>query len=92
MSADGKGLASQAGAVLLVRAMRVTGLDCGLREALGQWRTPRAAHDPGKIVADLAVAIQSGATCGKSLARAVSRPAPACAARIVAPQVRELGP
>lgn len=84
MSADGQGLVSQAGAALLVQAMRVTGLNRGLREAPGQWRAPRAVHDPGKIVADLAVATQSDATCGESLARAVSRPAPACAARIVA--------
>jgi hypothetical protein len=38
VSAGGKGLVSPAGAVLLVQAMRVTGLDRGLREALGQWR------------------------------------------------------
>jgi len=30
VSADGKGLVSQAGAVLLVQAMRVTGLDRGV--------------------------------------------------------------
>ncbi len=42
---------SQAGAVLLVQAMRVIGLGRGLREAPGQWRTPPAVHDPGKIVA-----------------------------------------
>jgi len=68
VSADGQGLVSQAGAALLVQAMRVTGLNHGLREELGQWRAPRAVHDPGKIVADLAVAIQGGATCGESLA------------------------
>ena len=38
VSADGKGLVSQAGAVLLVQAMRITCSDRGLREALGQWR------------------------------------------------------
>ncbi len=51
VSADGKGLVSQAGAVLLVQAMRVIGLGRGLREAPGQWRTPPPVHDPGKIVA-----------------------------------------
>jgi Transposase DDE domain group 1 len=63
VSADGKGLVSQAGAVLLVQAMRVTGLDLGLREALGRWRAPRAVHDPGTIVADLAVAVALGGDC-----------------------------
>jgi Transposase DDE domain group 1 len=63
VSADGKGLVSQAGAVLLVQAMRVTGLDRGLRQALGRWRAPRAVHDPGKIVADLAVALALGGDC-----------------------------
>ena len=68
MSADGKGLVSQAGAVLLVQALRVTGLDRGLREALGRWRSPRAVHDPGKIIADLAVAVALGGDCLADLA------------------------
>ena len=63
VSADGKGLMSQAGAVLLVQALRVTGLDRGLREALGRWRAPRAVHDPGKIVVDLATAVALGGDC-----------------------------
>jgi hypothetical protein len=45
---------SQAGAVLLWETMRVTGLGRGLSEGLARWRAPRAVHDPGKIVADLA--------------------------------------
>ena len=45
VSSDGKGLVSQAGAVLLWEAMRVTGPD--LSEWLVRWRTPRV-HDPGK--------------------------------------------
>ena len=57
VSADGKGLVSQAGAVLLFQALRVTGLDRGLPLALGRWRAPQAVHDPGKIIADLAVAV-----------------------------------
>ena len=42
--ADGEGLVSQAGAVLQVQALRVTGLDRGLREALGRWRAPRGTR------------------------------------------------
>ena len=63
VSADGKGLMSQAGAVLLVQALRVTGLDRGLREALGRWRAPRTVHYPGMIVADLAMAVALGGDC-----------------------------
>ena len=63
VSADGKGLVSQAGAVLLWRTMRVTGLSRGLSENLARWRAPRAVHDPGKIVADLAAAVALGGDC-----------------------------
>ena len=54
VSADGRGLVSQAGAVLLWETMRVTGLGRGLVAALERWWAPRAVHDPGKIVVDLA--------------------------------------
>jgi Transposase DDE domain group 1 len=63
VSADGRGLVSQAGAVLLWEAMRVTGLSRGLPEGLARWRAPRAVHDPGKIVADLAAALALGGDC-----------------------------
>ena len=63
VSADGRGLVSQAGAVLLVQATRVTGLDRGLRQALGRWRAPRAVHDPGTIIAGLAMAVALGGDC-----------------------------
>ena len=61
--ADGRGLVSQAGAVLLWETMRVTGLGRGLSEGLARWRAPRAVHDPGKIVADLAAAVALGGDC-----------------------------
>jgi Transposase DDE domain group 1 len=63
VSADGRGLVSQAGAVLLWETLRVTGLGRGLSAALEQWRAPRAVHDPGKIVADLAAALALGGDC-----------------------------
>jgi hypothetical protein len=63
VSADGRGLVSQAGAVLLWEALRVTGLGRGLSAALEPWRAPRAVHDPGKIVADLAAALALGGDC-----------------------------
>ena len=63
VSADGRGLVSQAGAVLLWETMRVTGLGRGLSAALEPWRAPRAVHYPGKIVADLAAALALGGDC-----------------------------
>ena len=63
VSSDGKGLVSQAGAVLLWETMRVTGLSRGLSQGLSRWRAPRAVHDPGKIVADLAAAVALGGDC-----------------------------
>jgi hypothetical protein len=63
VSADGRGLVSQAGAVLLWETLRVTGLGRGLSAVLEPWRAPRAVHDPGKIIADLAAALVLGGDC-----------------------------
>jgi hypothetical protein len=63
VSADGRGLVSQAGAVLLWETLRVTGLGRGLSAALERWRAPRAVHDPGKIIADLAASVALGGDC-----------------------------
>jgi hypothetical protein len=63
VAADGRGLVSQAGAVLLWEMMRVTGVGPGLSRGLARWRAPRAVHDPGKIVADLAAAVALGGDC-----------------------------
>ena len=62
VSADGTGIVSQAGGLLLAQTLRLTGLDCGLAAVLGRWRAPRAVHDPGKIIADLAVTLAMGGT------------------------------
>jgi Transposase DDE domain group 1 len=63
VSADGKGIVSQAGMLLLTQAMRAAGLDRGLTAALDRWRSPRAVHDPGKIIADLVVTLALGGDC-----------------------------
>jgi hypothetical protein len=63
VSADGTGLVSQAGGLLLAQTLRATGLDRGLSGALERWRAPRAAHDPGKIITDLAVTLALGGDC-----------------------------
>ena len=63
VSADGRGLVSQAGALLLAEAARVTGLGQGLPAGLARWRAPRAVHDPGKILTDLVMAVALGGDC-----------------------------
>jgi hypothetical protein len=63
VSADGRGLVSQAGAVLLWETMRVTGLGRGLSQGLARWRKHRAVHDPGKVIADLVAAVALGGDC-----------------------------
>jgi Transposase DDE domain group 1 len=63
VSADGSGIVSQAGALLLTQVLQVTGLRRQLSAGLVRWRAPRAVHDPGKIVADLAVALALGGDC-----------------------------
>jgi hypothetical protein len=75
VSADGRGLVSQAGAVLLWETMRVTGLGRGLSESLAHWRAPQAIHDPGKIVADLAAAVALGGDCLADIAVLREQPA-----------------
>jgi Transposase DDE domain group 1 len=74
VSSDGKGLVSQAGAVLLWETMRVTGLGRGLSQGLARWRAPRAVHDPGKIVADPAAAVALGGDCLADIAVLRERP------------------
>jgi hypothetical protein len=59
----GRGVASQAGAVLLVETVRKTGLDQAISAALAPWQRPRAVHDPGKILLDVALAVALGGDC-----------------------------
>lgn len=60
---DGGGVVSQGGGVLLVETIRKTGLDTAVSAALAPWRKPRAVHDPGKVLLDLAVAVAVGGDC-----------------------------
>jgi hypothetical protein len=75
VSADGQGLVSQAGALLLAEAARVTGLGGALTAGLARWRAPRAVHDPGKIIADLAMALALGGDCLADIAVLRAQPA-----------------
>jgi hypothetical protein len=74
VSADGTGIVSQAGGLLLTQVLRLTGLDRGLEAALERWRVPRAVHSPGKIVTDLAVALALGGDCLADVAMLRSQP------------------
>lgn len=62
LSADatGTGVVSHAGLTLLLRTAEKLGLTRGLSEALVPWRKSLAAHDPGKVLLDLAVAVAAG--------------------------------
>ncbi|MDU9001110.1 MULTISPECIES: IS1380 family transposase [Streptomyces] len=59
----GRGVVSQAGSVLLVETVRKTGLDQAISRGLSPWRKPRAVHDPGKILLDVALAVALGGDC-----------------------------
>ena len=74
VSADGAGIVSQAGGLLLTQVLRATGLDCGLAVALERWRAPRAVHGPGKMVADLAVVLALGGDCLADIALLRAQP------------------
>lgn len=54
------GAVGQAGGVLLVETVAVTGLTGALSAELARWRKPLAVHDPGKIICDLAIAVALG--------------------------------
>ncbi|MBB6421121.1 hypothetical protein HDC93_006752 [Streptomyces sp. AK010] len=56
-------MVSQAGSVLLVETVRKIGLDQAISAALTPWRRPRAVHDPGKLLMDLALAVALGGDC-----------------------------
>lgn len=72
---NGRAVVSQAGAVLLVETVRKTGLDQAISQALAPWCKPRAVHDPGKILLDLALATALGGDCLADVAMLRAEPA-----------------
>ena len=74
MVAHGESLISTAGAVLMCQTARVTGLDRALSQVLARWRAALALHDPGKIVADLAIAVALGGDCAADIALVRAQP------------------
>lgn len=71
----GSGAVSQAGAVLLVETVRKVGLDTAISTALAPWRKPRAVHDPGKVLLDVALATALGGDCLADVAMLRAEPA-----------------
>ncbi|GAA1501733.1 IS1380 family transposase [Kitasatospora kazusensis] len=71
---NGDGVVSQAGGVLLVETVRKAGLDTAMSAALMPWRKLRAAHDPGKILLDLALAVALGGDCLSDVAALRAEP------------------
>lgn len=71
---DGSGTVSQAGSVLLVETIRRCGLDTAMVAALAPWRKPRAVHDPGKVLLDVALAAAPGGNCLADVAMVRAEP------------------
>lgn len=63
IESGGRTVVSQAGGVLLVETVRKAGLDTAISAALMPWRKPRAVHDPGKVLLDVAMAVALGGDC-----------------------------
>ena len=63
VSADGEGLVSHAGTVLLAEVADRAGLTDGLCTALAATRERRSAHAPGRVLRDVAVMLADGGDC-----------------------------
>jgi hypothetical protein len=62
VTADGEGVVSHAGSRLLANVADKTTLTAQLAEDPAGLRKPRARHDPGRVLVDMAVAVADGAT------------------------------
>ena len=63
VTADGEGLVSHAGVALLVELADRVGLTGALSGALAGTRERRSAHDPGRVLRDVAVMLADGGDC-----------------------------
>lgn len=73
--ADGTGLSSRAGTALFALTAQRLGLTDGLSGALSGTRERRSAHDPGRVLCDLAVMAADGGRCVSDLAALAGAPA-----------------
>jgi Transposase DDE domain group 1 len=67
VTSDGEGLVSHAGAALLVELSDRVGLTAALSGALAGSRERRSAHDPGRVLRDVAVMLADGGDCVSDL-------------------------
>ena len=74
VSADGRGVVSHAGSRLLADLADRTALTAELSAALAGLARPRAMHDPGRVLVDLAVAVADGAECISDVAVLADQP------------------
>jgi Transposase DDE domain group 1 len=74
VSADGRGVVSHAGSRLLADLADRTTLTGEVAEALQHLGRPRAVHDPGRVLVDLAVAVADGAECISDIAVLADQP------------------
>jgi len=65
---------SHAGSRLLADVADKTTLTAQLSEALAGLRKPRARHDPGRVLVDMAVAVGDGATTISDIAVLADQP------------------
>jgi len=63
VTADGGGLISHTGVALLVELADRVGLTEALSDALAGTRERRSAHDPGRVLRDVAVMLADGGDC-----------------------------
>jgi Transposase DDE domain group 1 len=63
VTGDGKGVAGHAGALLIAELADRVGLTEGLSAAMAHTRQRRSAHDPGVVLAHLAVSLADGGDC-----------------------------
>ena len=73
--ADGIGLSSRAGTALLALTADRLGLTDGLSGVLAGTRERRSAHDPGRVLCDLAVMAADGGHCVSDLTVLAGQPA-----------------
>jgi hypothetical protein len=74
VSADGRGVVSHAGSRLLADLADRTTLTGQLSAALAGLARPRAVHDSGRMLVDLAVAVADGAECISDIAVLADQP------------------
>lgn len=62
VTADGTGVAAHVGSRLLADMADAVGLTAGLSAVMAPTRRRRSAHDPGRVLVDLAVSVADGGT------------------------------